>query len=512
MFTLYNIRDFSRSARLEDFEKILSPREGLRLARVYYELDYKKYLNSSLFEIPERKWDAVRYSTNAYRTPPIDRYNPVYDQIKQKLRIGWIVAVDYHEHWCWSKNPFYFDEQGELVYKPFMPDIFDDSFKDYVINAYQKKLDREQGRKPRPTKRDQYGAPSYIEPAPKQLTVAPRLSCPVEDRTPVDAGFCVLPYEVKPSTYETYIFANPPKGTRELYRKLNPDMMKKPGSILIVVHPEKQDAEQIKHLTNARDKIDNALEPLNLDEARFLYQNRHIIDMFTSYGSDYGGILSDMSERYFGEIEHTLIQIQEAYKNQYLTRGMLISEQFFVERRQLFKKLDGIFLKIFRERIGLAQYDDIKKALRLSSSSIVHKWNQTGVNDIEGYATYIEKSAKLAKLMKTFNKVSIGLSALNGANSIYDACTIGRDCEKTAYTEIGKFSGGLAAPVVFNFAVKSTSTVVCSIVLAALSAPEGGVGAIACEIVVPAVTSFGVSKAGEAGGEMIGESIYNTVK
>jgi hypothetical protein len=29
------------------------------------------------------------------------------------------------------------------------------------------------------------------------------------------------------------------------------------------------------------------------------------------------------------------------------------------------------------------------------------------VNDIEGYATYIEKSAKLAKLMKKFNAVSM---------------------------------------------------------------------------------------------------------
>nr|WP_230857851.1 PAAR domain-containing protein [Enterobacter mori] len=278
---------------------------------------------------------------------------------------------------------------------------------------------------------------------------------------------------------------------------------------MIIADPEKQDADQIKHIEKARDRIDSALESLTLDEARFLYQSRHVIDMFTSYGSDYGGILSDMSEKYFGEIENTLKQIQDAYKNQYITHGTLISEQFFAERKQLFKKLDWIFLKIFREHIGLAQYDDMKKALRLSSSSIVHKWNQTGVNDIEGYATYIEKSAKLAKLMKKFNAVSIGLSALNGANYIYDACTIGRDCEKTAYTEIGKFTGGLAAPVAFNFAVKTTSTAVCSIVLAAISAPEGGVGAIACQIVVPAMTSFGVSKAGEEGGALIGESIYN---
>lgn len=46
--------------------------------------------------------------------------------------------------------------------------------------------------------------------------------CPTEaeeDKPPretVDAGFCVLPYEAKPSTYEPYIFVNPPM-VRESY-------------------------------------------------------------------------------------------------------------------------------------------------------------------------------------------------------------------------------------------------------------------------------------------------------
>ncbi|HDS4874506.1 TPA: PAAR domain-containing protein, partial [Citrobacter koseri] len=64
-------------------------------------------------------------------------------------------------------------------------------------------------------------------------------------REPVDAGFCVLPYEATPSSYEPYIFINPPEGTRELYKNLNPDMKKKPGSILVIADPEKKDAEQI---------------------------------------------------------------------------------------------------------------------------------------------------------------------------------------------------------------------------------------------------------------------------
>lgn len=114
--------------------------------------------------------------------------------------------------------------------------------------------------------------------------------------------------------------------------------------------------------------------------------------------------------------------------------------------------------------------------------------------------------------MKTFNKVGIALSALNGANSIYDACTIGRDCEKTAYTEIGKFSGGLLVPAMFNASIKSGTTAICSVVLTVLTAPEGGIGGIVCGIVVQAAAAFGVSKAGEKIGETSGEVIYNTKK
>lgn len=353
---------------------------------------------------------------------------------------------------------------------------------------------------------------SESSPTPKPVTPvvepAEAPTEPQEERELVDAGFCVLPYGATPKAFEPYLFNTPPDGTKELYNQLNPDIKKKPGSIVIIADPERQNPEQIKHLENARDRIDNVLEPLSLDEARFLYQNRNFIDMVTSYGSDYGGVISDMSEKYFGEIEKTLTKIHDAYKNQYLTRGTLIGEQFFIERRKLFKELDGILLKIFRNNIGLAQYDDMKKALRLSSSSIIHRWNQTGVNDIEGYATYIEKSAKLAKLMKTFNKVGIGLSALNGMNSIYDACTVGRECEKTTYTEIGKFSGGILVPILLRSATVAASTG-CVVVLSYLSAPAGGVGAIACEIVVPALTGFGLSKAGEVSGEIIAEKIYN---
>ncbi|MDX7024253.1 hypothetical protein SJ090_23660, partial [Enterobacter cloacae] len=87
--------------------------------------------------------------------------------------------------------------------------------------------------------------------------------------------------QTSPKKYECELIVNPPSGVKELYRKLNPEMEKKPGSILIVVDPEKQDQKQIQTLQKARDKIDKALEPLTIEEAKLLHDNRAVVDTFS---------------------------------------------------------------------------------------------------------------------------------------------------------------------------------------------------------------------------------------
>lgn len=50
---------------------------------------------------------------------------------------------------------------------------------------------------------------------------------------------------------------------------------------MIVVDPEKQDQKQIQTLQKARDKIDKALEPLTIEEAKLLHDNRAVVDTFS---------------------------------------------------------------------------------------------------------------------------------------------------------------------------------------------------------------------------------------
>ena len=102
-------------------------------------------------------------------------------------------------------------------------------------------------------------------------------------------------------------------------------MKKQPGSILIVVDPEKQDQEQIQTLQKARDRIDKALAPLSLEEAKLLHDNRGAVDAFSYqlFGNYLGnagdgfGYISEAGKGYYEEINKILIEIQELYKNTY---------------------------------------------------------------------------------------------------------------------------------------------------------------------------------------------------
>lgn len=519
MFTLYNSRGFSQSARLEDFEKIISPKEGIRLARIYYELDDDKNQRSTIFGLPQRKWNVNRYSSGAYERPPISRCNRIYDEIQHKLSVGWIIAIDYDEHWSWDRNPFYFDQDGELVYEPFMPDVFDSIFAERVRRAYQETLDRGLERKPRPTQKIEYGAPGYLEPTLKPLTVVPRHSCPVEEdkpsREPVDAGFCVLPYDATPSSFESRFFINPPDGTRELYHKLNPDIKKQPGSILLVVDPEKQDQQQIETLQKARDRIDNALAPLTLPEARVLHENRASVDIFSSQlysdalgqSGDILGYIKDTGGGYYEEINKTLNEIQALYKKTYSSNsGRISGEEFFGQRERLFKKLDGILNKFSKERLNLKQYEDIKQALGLSTKSIMHKWDQTGVKDIEGYASYIEKSAKLIKIMRTTGYVGVGLDFASYTTNVYEACAKGREseCRKAAITEYSKFGFKQTASFAGGAAGGIMGRAACTWVLGLITSEAGGIGASVC-LVSGIASSIAGGKFLEKMGEKLGD-------
>ncbi|RVS65828.1 hypothetical protein EOL01_30000, partial [Citrobacter freundii] len=162
---------------------------------------------------------------------------------------------------------------------------------------------------------------------------------------------------------------------------------------MIVADPEKIDTDKINHIKVARDKIDLALAPLTNEEAKLLFENRTPVDIFASnlYSDALGtsgdilGYIKDAGGNYYEEINKKLNQIQGLYQRTYSENaGRISGEEFFGQRKRLFKELDAIMNRLSKEQLYLKQYDNIKQALGLSTKSIIHKWDQTGINDIEG--------------------------------------------------------------------------------------------------------------------------------
>lgn len=324
-------------------------------------------------------------------------------------------------------------------------------------------------------------------------------------REPVDAGFCILPYGAEIVAYEPWLFeSEPPAGTRELYRSLNGAGKEyKAGSILLLVDPEKQDDEQIAHMKAAKARVDAALAPLTHEEANLLHKHYATIANFTSYADTGIGLAADPVGKYFESIEKILNEIQETYKNTYITRGSLIGEQFYVRRSQLFKELESILkVSFLNKAMKFGEYTKIKNALGLSSSSITHKWNETGISDIEGYATHIERAAKYVKAVRYTGYLGIGFSGLHSLNEIHEACSVGREaeCTKKKYTEIGSFAVGTGIGVAGGY----LAIPLCI----AIGVGTAGVGGLACSVIAGAGLGYVGSSAGGAFGEWGGEQLY----
>ncbi len=175
-------------------------------------------------------------------------------------------------------------------------------------------------------------------------------------------------------------------------------------------------------------------------------------------------------------------------------------------------KLDGILNRFSKERLNLKQYEDIKQTLGLSTKSIMHKWDQTGVKDIEGYASYIEKSAKLVKIMRATGYVGVGLDFASYTTNVYEACAKGREseCRKAAIVEYSKFGGKQAVSLAGGAAGGIMGRAACTWVLGLITSEAGGIGAGLC-LVTGIVSSIAGGKVVEKWGERYGKKVGATI-
>ncbi|WP_233149174.1 hypothetical protein [Shimwellia pseudoproteus] len=172
----------------------------------------------------------------------------------------------------------------------------------------------------------------------------------------------------------------------------------------------------------------------------------------------------------------------------------------------MFKALEAELNVGFLNKVmKLGEYTKIKNALGLSTRAITHKWNETGVNDIDGYATHIERAAKYVNAMKYIGYIGIGFSAAHSINEIYAACSVGREaeCSRTKYKEIGRFSGSVGGGMLTG----SLAVPLCI----AIGIGTAGTGGLVCTILAGGALGYAGGEAGSWGGEKVANSLYNVI-
>lgn len=323
----------------------------------------------------------------------------------------------------------------------------------------------------------------------------------------VQLGFCIAQQPGTLSSQACELFRDKNREAAMLFMQLNSNTSwVKPGQLLIVADPNnKNQSSQIENLRKAKRKVDHALATTDAETSSFLNTHYGTIAALTNILDKSTGTVSDAGEKYFSRIAEKLKQIEITYQNQFRTQGSLISQQFFSERARLFAELEGHLNGLAKSALKFRPYDDLKRALNLSSRSIVHDWQTAGIGAIKGYSSYIDRAAGAAKYMKMGGWVAIGFAGLNTTNEVHHACTTGREgeCKKVAVREYTKF--GVSAGT--GYFGGSLGAGMAGAACVALGVASGGAGFLACSIVGAAAGGYAGGELGSKGTDLIMDKI-----
>ncbi|MFC0139054.1 hypothetical protein ACFFJN_02365 [Erwinia mallotivora] len=271
-------------------------------------------------------------------------------------------------------------------------------------------------------------------------------------------GYCVVERPGALGYQARELFRDVRSPAVSLFMQLNADTpYLKPGQILIVADPDtptQLTMHMLHSLRQAKNKTNSAFTGVNGEDASFMQKHYGLIAALTGAGDKIFSTAGDAGERYFRAIEQTLKKIEASYQNQFRTQGTLISQQFFVERNRLLNQLKELVNKpllksLARYTVKFRQYENLKRALNLSSKSIVHEWSTAGLGGIPGYSYYLGNAARAARFLKAGGYIGPGFSFAGVTNEVVNACTTGREaeCGKYAIKEYTEFGLSTAAGV-----------------------------------------------------------------
>jgi len=364
-------------------------------------------------------------------------------------------------------------------------------------------------------------APASVQPhaqsaAASRSASSPTAASPVspaEDNEPVEPGFYIVPKSISRRALETELLGGfPSPEVVEKFNALNGSLGRdivKAGQLVVLSDPRNyMCVEGEAHLMQAAAEVAEALKELTPEDADFMIKYQGQISSFLADTSLWAGVSSAVMERYFKDLQDNMEGLQKLHQDSYRRDGHLDSDRFKAERRQLIGELDAKLLnsRWLRSQTSLGDHPKLKKALRVSTKSLVHQWNKTGVpGAIPGYAKHIQALSHATKYMKTGGYIAIAIGGAAAVPVIYETCTTGSDeeCQKVWMVEGGKFTGATTAGLVGGRLGGRAGTYICALV---------GIhkaGKFLCAAVgVGSGAALGTIH-GEKGGEALGEILYD---
>ena len=296
-------------------------------------------------------------------------------------------------------------------------------------------------------------------------------------------------------------------------QRLNPtfDQGFKAGEIFVIGDPDNGDActREEGQLMAAAQHARRALAVLDFAEADFMMQHQAEIAGLLGNASQSMGVGTDMLKQGLNQVSSTLTSIEQLHQREFMRHGHLNSPGFFAERRKLLQQLDGqLKVALLNKQLNLGSYERLKKSLNISTRSLVHHWSKAGgPGQIPGYATHLDKVARLSKFLEYGGYAAIGLSGTSSHLKVQEVCRAGEteDCKKVRFTETGSFAGGLGGGMLGAWGAGAVATALCGV----FSVGTGGLGVPVCGIIIvgagSAAGSAGIGALGEKAGEMLYE-------
>ncbi len=342
---------------------------------------------------------------------------------------------------------------------------------------------------------------------------AARPLTPTEDNELAEPGFYIVPKSIGRRSLEAELFGGFP--SPEVMRKFNAlngslgqDIVKA-GQLVVLSDPRNSMCmQQEAHLMEAAEEVADALKDLSPEDADFMIKYQGQISSFLADTSLWAGVSAAVMEQYFKDLQNNMEDLQNLHQDSYRRDGRLGSKRFIEERRRLISDLDTKLLnsRWLRSKTSLGDHPKLKKALKVSTKSLVHQWNKAGgPGAIPGYAKHIQSMSNATKYMKAGGFIAIAIGGAASGPIIYEACTSGSDeeCQKAWIVEGGKFTGATASGLTFAYVGRSIGTSACAL----LGIHKGG-RFLCAAVGVGSGAGLGTIHGEKLGGDM-GEILYD---